>query len=62
MSCPDVIRCAERALVAYVARCECGWLGEDHPSNPNAYHTCQQELLNHLSSIAGGTVVGCTAR
>jgi hypothetical protein len=55
----DVTRCAERTFVAYVARCGCGWLGNDHPSNPYGYHTCQQELLSdHLCSIAGGTLVG----
>ncbi|HKS51804.1 MAG TPA: hypothetical protein VJS67_08030 [Pseudonocardiaceae bacterium] len=37
----------ERTFIAYIARCACGWLGKDHPANPDGYHTCQQELINN---------------
>lgn len=54
----DVTRCAERTFVAYVARCGCGWHGDDHPANPDGYHTCQRELINnHLFRITGDTVI-----
>lgn len=53
----DVTRCAERTFVAYVARCGCGWHGDDHPANPDGYHTCQRELINnHLFRITGDTL------
>ncbi|HEX6401672.1 MAG TPA: hypothetical protein VF003_00670 [Pseudonocardiaceae bacterium] len=45
----DVTRCAERTFIAYVARCRCGWHGDDHPANPDGYHSCQRELISkHL--------------
>lgn len=46
----DVTRCAERTFIAYLARCGCGWLGDDHPANPEGYRACQRDLIsNHLS-------------
>jgi hypothetical protein len=45
----DVNTMRRTSLRAYVARCGCGWLGDDHPANPEGYHTCQRELIsNHL--------------
>jgi hypothetical protein len=43
----DVTRCAERTFIAYIARCACGWLSNDHPANPDGYHTCHHELINN---------------
>ena len=52
----DVVRCAEKTFVAYLARCRCGWLGNAQPSNPDGYSTCQQELIsNHLYPRPDGT-------
>lgn len=49
----DVRRCAERTFVTYVARCRCGWRGNDHPASLDGYHACQRELISaHPSSIA----------
>ena len=46
----DVMRCAERTFIAYLARCGCGWHGVDHPATPDGYHACQHDLAsNHLS-------------
>lgn len=45
----DVTRCAERTFITYLARCGCGWLGDDHPANPDGYRACQRDLIsNHL--------------
>jgi hypothetical protein len=46
----DLTRCAERTFVRYVARCECGWLGDDHSASPAGYHDCQRELISHYFS------------
>ena len=43
----DVTRCAEQTFIAYVARCGCGWLGDDQPANPDGYHTSQHQLINN---------------
>jgi hypothetical protein len=49
----DVRRCAERTFITYVARCRCGWRGNDYPASPDGYHACQRELISaHPSSIA----------
>ena len=48
----DVRRCAERTFIAYVARCQCGWRGNDYPSSPVGYHACQRALISaHLPSV-----------
>ncbi|MGH3916769.1 MAG: hypothetical protein ACRDTC_25650 [Pseudonocardiaceae bacterium] len=43
----DVTRCAERTFISYVARCRCGWLGNDYPPNPDGYNICRQELISN---------------
>lgn len=53
----DVRRCAEGTFIAYVARCECDWRGENHPADSDGYHACQRELIrSHLSSLAGDAI------
>ena len=48
----DVRRCAERTFITYVARCRCGWRGNDNPASPDGYHACQREMIStHPLSI-----------
>ena len=52
----DVRRCAERTFITYVARCRCGWRGNDYPASPDGYLACQRELIKtHPLSISAPT-------
>jgi hypothetical protein len=39
----DVRRCAYATFVRYVAACECGWYGKDHPATAAGYKACACE-------------------
>lgn len=39
----DVTRCAHATFVRYVAVCECGWRGKDHPATPAGYQACARD-------------------
>lgn len=52
----DVRRCAEQTFITYVARCQCGWRGNDYPANPDGHLACQRELIKtHPLSISAPT-------
>ena len=49
----DVRRCAHATFTRYVAACECGWYGKDHPATPSGYQASAREWAHgHRAAVA----------